>query len=75
MLIHGRYPTTERKENEVTIPHLKLYVSGFPASPSGIEWMRFEEGCHMHPLIKEIPHVAFKVKAIVCWSFYLQMLY
>lgn len=38
-----------------------LYVSGFPTSPCGIEWMRFDESSPLHPLIKSLPHVAFEV--------------
>lgn len=59
---HTGIPTTEKKDGEVYIPHLKFYVSGFPTSPFGIEWMRFEEDCPMHPLIKKVPHIAFEVK-------------
>lgn len=61
---HTGIPTAEKKEGEVYIPHLKFYVSGFPTSPFGIEWMRFEEDCPMHPLIKKVPHIAFEVKDI-----------
>lgn len=57
-------PTTEVKENETYIPHLKFYVSGFPTSPFGIEWMRFDEDCPMHPLVQSVPHVAFEVDDI-----------
>lgn len=42
---HTGIPTTERKEDKVYTHHLKFYVSGFPTSPFGIEWMRFEEDC------------------------------
>jgi hypothetical protein len=26
-----------------------------------IQWHRFEEGCPLHPLAQELPHIAFKV--------------
>lgn len=61
---HTGIPTTEKKEGEVYIPHLKFYVSGFPTSPFGIEWMRFEEDCQMHPLVQKVPHIAFEVQDI-----------
>ncbi len=61
---HTGIPTTEKKEGEVYIPLLKFYVSGFPTSPFGIEWMRFEEDCQMHPLIQKVPHIAFEVQDI-----------
>lgn len=37
-----RNTNKRKKDGEVYIPHLKFYVSGFPTSPFGIEWMRFE---------------------------------
>lgn len=54
-------PTTKKRPNEKYIPHLKFYVSGFPESPYGIEWMRFEKDSPIHPLIQKIPHPAFEV--------------
>jgi hypothetical protein len=39
----------------------KLYRRGFPASPYGIEWMRYEAGSPVHELVKRVPHVAFEV--------------
>jgi len=59
---HMGIPTKEVKENERYIPHLKFYVSGFPESPYGIEWMRFEEDSPIHDLVKNIPHIAFEVE-------------
>ena len=41
-----------------------MYVSGFETSPFGVEWMRFETGSPVHPLVKKVPHVAFEVKDI-----------
>ena len=29
-----------------------------------IQWHRFEEDCLLHPLIKSVPHVAFKVDSV-----------
>lgn len=61
---HLGIPTTEKREGEVYIPHLKFYVSGFPSSPFGVEWMRFEDDSPIHPLVKKVPHVAFEAKGI-----------
>lgn len=58
---HVGIPTAEKKAGEVYIPHLKFYVSGFPESPFGVEWVRFEEDCPLHPLVRTVPHVAFEV--------------
>lgn len=59
---HTGIPTTEKLPNERYIPHLKFYVSGFPTSPYGIEWMRFEKDSTIHPLVQKVPHVAFEVE-------------
>lgn len=59
---HLGIPTTKICENERFIPHLGMYVSGFPDSPYGIEWMRFAADSSIHPLIQKVPHLAFVVK-------------
>jgi hypothetical protein len=48
-------------QDEEHLPHLKIHVSGFSTSPFGIEWMRFDEDCRIHELIKRVPHIAFEV--------------
>jgi hypothetical protein len=58
---HLGIPTTEKLPNEQYIPHLKFYVSGFPSSPFGIEWMRFDSDCPLDKLIQTVPHLAFEV--------------
>jgi hypothetical protein len=59
---HIGIPTSEKMPGERYLPHLKFYTSGFDNSPFGIEWMRFEDDCPLHELIKTVPHVAFKVQ-------------
>ena len=58
---HIGIPTTEPRANEIYLERYGLHVSGFPTSPYGIEWMRFEPSSPLHPLIKSVPHVAFEV--------------
>ena len=58
---HMGIPTNESLPDEQYIPHLKIYVTGFNSSPFGIEWMRFEDDCPIHNLIKTVPHIAFEV--------------
>lgn len=58
---HTGIPTTERKKGERYLPKFGLHVSGFPDSPYGIEWMRFEAGSPIPALIQAVPHVAFEV--------------
>jgi hypothetical protein len=38
-----------------------MYVSGFPESPYGIEWMRFDPDSPISELIRTVPHIAFEV--------------
>ena len=59
---HLGIPTQEKRAGETYIPQFKFYVSGFLASPFGVEWMRFEADSPIHPLIQTIPHLAFKVQ-------------
>lgn len=61
---HLGIPTKQKQPNEVYLPQFKFYVSGFPTSPFGIEWMRFEHDSPVHPLIQEVPHLAFEVENI-----------
>lgn len=59
---HLGIPTTNKMPGERYLPHLRFYVSGFPESPFGIEWMRFDKDCPVHPLIQSVPHIAFEVE-------------
>jgi hypothetical protein len=61
---HMGIPTSNKMPGETYIPHFKFFVSGFSKSPFGIEWMRFEEDCPIHPLVKTVPHIAFEVDDI-----------
>ena len=58
---HLGVPTNEIKENEKYIASAKVYVSGFSASPFGVEWMRWEADSDFHTLVKTVPHLAFVV--------------
>lgn len=59
---HIGIPTQEKKKGERYLAAYKFYVSGFPDSPFGVEWMRFEEDCKMPSLIQTVPHLAFVVQ-------------
>lgn len=58
---HLGIPTTKKMPGEKYLPQFKFYVSGFPESPFGVEWMRFEDDSPIHPLIQQIPHLAFEI--------------
>jgi hypothetical protein len=59
---HLGTPTKKKRPGERYLEKYKMYVSGFPTSPFGIEWMRFEKNCPIDPLIQSIPHLAFEVE-------------
>lgn len=61
---HIGIPTQEPIPGEEYLPHLKFYVAGFPESPFGIEWMRFDNDCPIPHITKTIPHIAFEVEDI-----------
>lgn len=61
---HTGVPTREPKADERYLPQFKMYVSGFPESPYGIEFMRFEPDSPLPDLVKTVPHVAFEVDDI-----------
>ena len=58
---HIGIPTTEPRDGERYLPHLKMHVSGYEDSPYGIEWMRFDPDCSLPELVQTVPHVAFEV--------------
>lgn len=61
---HTGIPTRERRDGERYLPRFKFYVSGFPESPYGIEWMRFEPDSPVSELVRTVPHLAFEVDDI-----------
>lgn len=58
---HVGIPTTEPREDEIHVPHLKMYVVPYDSNPYGIEWIRFEPDAPYPELVKTVPHVAFVV--------------
>ncbi len=61
---HTGVPVREPRAGEKYLAEYKMYVSGFPESPYGIEWMRFEDGSPIPELVRTVPHVAFEVDDI-----------
>nr|WP_321355839.1 hypothetical protein [uncultured Draconibacterium sp.] len=59
---HLGIPTNKKMPGEKYLSQFKFYHSGFPTSPFGVEWMRFEEDSPIHPLIQKVPHLAFEVE-------------
>jgi hypothetical protein len=61
---HLGIPTSEKREDEIHLPHLKMYVSDHENNPYKIQWMRFEDNADYPELVKTLPHVAFEVEDI-----------
>lgn len=59
---HLGIPANEKLTDAVYFPEWKFSVKGFKTSPFGIEWMKFDEDCTIHELIKTVPHIAFVVE-------------
>jgi len=58
---HTGIPTNERREGEKYSSTFKMYTSGGQDSEFRVQYHRFEEDSPLHPLIKTMAHVAFKV--------------
>lgn len=58
---HIGIPITERREGEKYSKTFKMFVSGGEL-PYRIKYLRFEEDCPLHPILKTTPHVAFIVE-------------
>ncbi|GEM_PF-1474497 len=61
---HLGIPSGQSYEDAVYFPHLGYHVAGFRNNPFGVEWLRFEDFSPVHPLIKQMPHIAFEVDDI-----------
>ena len=61
---HTGVPTDQPRQGERYLAQFKMYVSGFPDSPYGIEWMRFDADSPISQLVRTVPHVAFEVDDI-----------
>lgn len=60
---HVGIPTSEVRAGERYSPVFKMYTSG-GEGPTRIQYHRFEEGSSLHPIIRQLPHVAFKVACL-----------
>ena len=54
-------PTTEPRPGERFDARFGLWTSDSPCAAMRVQWHRFAPDSPLHPLIKTVPHVAFKV--------------
>jgi hypothetical protein len=57
---HTGIPTTEVREGEMFSPSAGMYTTDNPGR-FRIQWHRFTPESPLHPLLRTLPHVAFKV--------------
>ena len=62
---HIGIPTSETRPGEQHLPRFGMHVSGFEASPYGVEWIRFDPDSPLPALVKTVAHVAFQVDDLV----------
>ena len=58
---HMGIPTTEKRRGERYSQRFGMYTSDSDCRTLRIQWHRFEPGSPLHPLVQNVPHVAFKV--------------
>lgn len=58
---HVGIPINVVRQGEEYLKPYGMYTSGFPESPYGIEWMRFDSTSPLPKLIRTMPHIAFEV--------------
>ena len=58
---HLGIPTTETKPGERYSAKFGMYTSDSECTTARIQWHRFEAGSPLDPLLRSLPHPAFKV--------------
>ena len=58
---HIGIPTETERDGEEYLEKFGMYVVGYDTNPYGIEWLRFEPDSPLPELVKQVPHVAFRV--------------
>jgi hypothetical protein len=58
---HLGIPTNEARPNERYSPQFAMHTSDSPCQLFHVQFHRFDSHTPMHPLIRSLPHAAFKV--------------
>lgn len=58
---HIGIPSAATHPDEIYLEGVKLYITDASKSEHRIEWLRFEPGCPMPDLLRQVAHVAFTV--------------
>ena len=60
-LHHIGIPTEQQRAGERYAAKVGMYTSDDLTGPVPVQWHRFENGSPLHPLMRTVPHVAFRV--------------
>lgn len=63
-LSHFGIPTKDKQPEEIYLEPLKVYVTDYSKSANKIEYLRFEPGSCMDPLIQQQAHIAYEVPCL-----------
>lgn len=58
---HIGIPTDEVREGERYAPSVGMWTSDDLTGPLPVQWHRFTDDSPLHPLLRTLPHVAFRV--------------
>ena len=61
---HFGVPVEQKRAGMIYFPEYKVWCADYEKDPYRIEWLFFEEGSPMHPLIQTVSHVCFIVEDI-----------
>jgi hypothetical protein len=61
---HIGIPTTEKRQNERPSAVFGMWTSDSSCHRIRVQYHRFDENSSLHPLLRTVPHVAFKVQCL-----------
>lgn len=61
---HFGVPIIRKLEGMIHFPEYKVWCSDYEKDPYRIEWIFFEPGSPLHPLIQAVSHICFLVTDI-----------
>jgi hypothetical protein len=61
---HVGVPTADRQPGEMYVEATKVWVTDPAQHPNRIEYLRFQPDTPVHGLVRDLPHVAFRVDSL-----------
>lgn len=56
--------TTDKKADETFVPATRVWITDFQKHPFRVEWLRYEPDSPVSGPVRQMPHVAYRVKSI-----------